>query len=301
MRSARPGSAVSFVGIVIFCEPHMAMTSGLIVVPPARAAEFARARRVRLRSARRSGVLAPARFHRRCDMTAQRRVFALVLTAALALATAAHAQLAVTSNDNKVTLDNGTMKIVPNPAPDTVTVIDLKASPPRVVAEVAAPGSVVGPPFSVALTPDERLALVGSSSRVDPNDPTKTVPDTRVSVIDLKASPPAVIATLEAGRSAAGISINRQGTLALVANRGEGTVSVFSIQGTTVSPVGKVTIADEKSGTSHAAFTPDGKMALVSRDGDHKISVLSIDGNKVEDTKHLMTGGFRPYAIQVSP
>src|SRR5919201_3127968 len=103
MRSARPGSAVSFVGIVIFCEPHMAMTSGLIVVPPARAAEFARARRVRLRSARRSGVLAPARFHRRCDMTAQRRVFALVLTAALA--TAAHAQLAVTSNDNKVTLD----------------------------------------------------------------------------------------------------------------------------------------------------------------------------------------------------
>jgi DNA-binding beta-propeller fold protein YncE len=233
-------------------------------------------------------------------MTAQRRVFALVLTAALALATAAHAQLAVTSNDNKVTLDNGTMKIVPNPAPDTVTVIDLKASPPRVVAEVAAPGSVVGPPFSVALTPDERLALVGSSSRVDPNDPTKTVPDTRVSVIDLKASPPAVIATLEAGRSAAGISINRQGTLALVANRGEGTVSVFSIQGTTVTPVGKVTIADEKSGTSHAAFTPDGKMALVTRDGDHKISVLKIDGTSVEYTRRDINAGLRPYGIDVS-
>ena len=233
-------------------------------------------------------------------MTAQRRVFALVLTAALALATAAHAQLAVTSNDNKVTLDNGTMKIVPNPAPDTVTVIDLKVSPPRVVAEVAAPGSVVGPPLSVALTPDERLALVGSSSRVDPNDPTKTVPDTRVSVIDLKASPPAVIATLEAGRSAAGISINRQGTLALVANRGEGTVSVFSIQGRTVTPVGTVTIADEKSGTSHATFTPDGRMALVTRDGDHKISVLKIDGTSVEYTKRDINAGLRPYGIDVS-
>jgi len=233
-------------------------------------------------------------------MTAQRRVFALVLTAALALATAAHAQLAVTSNDNKVMLDNGTVKILPNPAPDTVSIIDLKASPPRVVAEVAAPGSVVGPPLSVALTPDERLALVGSSSRVDPNDPTKTVPDTRVSVIDLKASPPAVIATLEAGRSAAGISINRQGTLALVANRGEGTVSVFSIQGTTVTPVGKVTIADEKSGTSHAAFTPDGKMALVTRDGDHKISVLKVDGTNVEYTKRDINAGLRPYGIDVS-
>ena len=40
---------------------------------------------------------------------------------------------------------------------------------------------------------------------------------------------------------------------------------------------------------------------LVTRDGDHKISVLSVDGNKVEDTKRLMTGGFRPLAIQISP
>ena len=232
-------------------------------------------------------------------MKAQRRVFTLVLPAVLVLATAAHAQLAVTSNDNKVTLDNGTAKVLPNPAPDTVTILDLKSSPPRVVAEIAAPGSVIGPPFSVALTPDERLALVGSSSRVDPNDPTKTVPDTRVSIIDLKASPPAVIATLEAGRSAAGISINRQGTLALVANRSEGTVSVFSIQGTTVSPVGKVTIADEKSGTSHAAFTPDGKMALVTRDGDNKISVLKIDGTNVEYTKRDINAGLRPYGIKL--
>jgi DNA-binding beta-propeller fold protein YncE len=233
-------------------------------------------------------------------MKARRRVVVLVLTAVLALATAAHAQIAVTSNDNKVRLDNGAVKIVPNPAPDTVTIIDLKTSPPRVVAEIAAPGSVVGPPLSVALTPDESLALVGASSKIDPSDPTKTVPDARVSVIDLKVSPPAVIATLEAGRGASGISINRQGTLALVANRGEGTVSVFSIQGKTVTPVGKVTIADEKSGTSHAVFTPDGTMALVTRDGDHKISVLKIDGTTVEYTKRDLNAGLRPYGLDIS-
>jgi DNA-binding beta-propeller fold protein YncE len=233
-------------------------------------------------------------------MKAQRCVSALVLPVVLVLATAANAQLAVTSNDNKVMLDNGTVKVVQNPAPDTVTVIDLKASPPRVLAEIAAPGSVVGPPFSVALTPDESLALVGSSSKIDPSDPTKTAPDTRISVIDLKASPPAVIATLEAGKSAAGISVNRQGTLALVANRSEGTVSVFSISGRTVTPVGKVTIADEKSGTSHAAFTPDGKMALVTRDGDHKISVLKIDGTSVEYIKRDINAGLRPYGIDMS-
>ena len=233
-------------------------------------------------------------------MKAQRRVLILAAIVLFALASAAHAQLAVTSNDNKVMLDNGSVKIVQNPAPDTVTIIDLKASPPRVVAEIAVPGSVVGPPLSVALTPDESLALVGSSTKVDPSDSTKTVPDNRVSVIDLKASPPAVIATLEAGKSAAGISINRRGTLAFVANRSEGTVSVFSIQGKTVTPVGKVTIADEKSGTSHATFTPDGKMALVTRDGDHKISVLSIDGTKVEYTRRDINAGLRPYGIDVS-
>jgi DNA-binding beta-propeller fold protein YncE len=42
-------------------------------------------------------------------------------------------------------------------------------------------------------------------------------------------------------------------------------------------------------------------MALVSRDGDHKISILSVDGTKVEDTKKMLTGGVRPYALQVSP
>src|SRR2546428_10123493 len=155
-------------------------------------------------------------------MKAQGGVFVLVLLAVLALATWAPAQLAVTSNDNKVMLDNGTVKIVPNPRPDTVTIIALKASPPGLVAETAARGSVVGPPLSVALTPDESLALVGSSSRVDPSDPTKTVPDTRVSVIDLKASPPAVVATLEAGKGAARISIKCQGTPAPLATPTEG-------------------------------------------------------------------------------
>ncbi|HEY7517721.1 MAG TPA: YncE family protein [Methylomirabilota bacterium] len=213
---------------------------------------------------------------------------------------AAEAQLAVSSNDNKVRLDNGVNRMVPNAPPDTISVIDLKVSPPRVVAEIPVPGSVVGPPTSVAVAPDESIALVTSSTRIDPNDAAKTVPDNRVSVIDLKATPPTVLATLEAGRGAAGVSINRQGTLALVANRGEGTVSVFSIQGKTVTPVGKVTIADEKSGPSHPAFTPDGKMALLTRDGDNKISVLSIDGTKVEYTKRDLNAGLRPYGIDVS-
>jgi DNA-binding beta-propeller fold protein YncE len=110
-----------------------------------------------------------------------------------------------------------------------------------------------------------------------------------------------VIATLETGLGPTGTSINRAGTLALVANRNEGTVSIFTVAGKTLTAAGKIDFGDPKCGPSSIAFSPDGKMALVTRDGDHKISILSVDGAKVEDTKRVMTGGFRPYAIQVSP
>jgi len=228
----------------------------------------------------------------------------LALSVALALAvpaSLAHAQLAVTANDNKVVNVNGRVQVVPNPPPDTVTILDLKASPPKSLGTVQAPVSVVGPPSSVAIAPDESLALVTQSMQVNPADPTMQAPSNRVTVIDLKASPPAVLATLEAGKGASGVSINRQGTLALVANRHEGTVSVFTIQGKTVTPAGKVAVADEKALMAHVAITPDGKSALVSRAGDNRVSLLSIDGTKVEYTKHDMHPGIRPAALDIAP
>ena len=225
----------------------------------------------------------------------------VALVALPLLSPMAAAQIAVSSNDGKAVLVNGVNTVPSNPPEDTVTIIDLGVSPPKVVGELKAPSSVVGPPQNVAIAPDESFALVSANMKLDPADPKKLVPDNRVSVIDLKASPPAVVATLEAGSAPAGISINRAGTLALVANRNDGTVSVFTISGKTLTAAGKIDFGNPKSGPSSVAFTPDGKSALGSRDGDHKISVLSVDGNKVEDTKQMMTGGFRPYAIQVSP
>ena len=236
-------------------------------------------------------------------MTLRRRpavAIAIVMLATLAAARGAGAQIAVSANDNKVLLVNGVVTVVQNPPADTVSIIDLKASPPRVTGEVQAPASVVGPPLSIAVTPDESLALVTASSRVDPNDATKQAPDSRLSVIDLKAAPPKVIATLEAGKGAAGISINRQGTLALVSNVVDGTVSVFTIQGKTVTPAGTVEVGGSKAGGGMVAITPDGKTALVSRSLDNKVSVLAIDGSKVEYTKRDMTAGVRPIVLDIA-
>ena len=136
---------------------------------------------------------------------------ALALLMLLGLSTCAHAQLAVSSNDTKVVNVDGVNQIVQNPPPDNVTIVDLGVSPPKVVGQLNAPGSVVGPPQSVAIAPDESIALVAASTKIDPSDPKKTAPDNRLSVIDLKASPPAVIAAADAeARKKIGASVMEQ-------------------------------------------------------------------------------------------
>jgi DNA-binding beta-propeller fold protein YncE len=227
----------------------------------------------------------------------------LVAAGALVTAFAAsgRAQIAVSSNDNKTVNLNGVNTVVRNPQPDTATIIDIGVSPPKVIAEIPTPGNWQAPPQSVAISPDESIALVTNSSKIDPADPTKTTPDDTMSVIDLKAAPPKVIATLHAGRGATGVSINRSGTLALVANRGDGTVSVFTISGKTVTPAGAVDLGDPTCGPGLPDFTPDGKRAFVTRNNDHKVSMLSVTGNKVEYTKRDVSANLRPYGIEISP
>ncbi len=213
----------------------------------------------------------------------------------------AHAQLAVSSNDNKEVQVDGVRHVVPNAATDTATIIDLGVTPPKVIAEIDTPGSWQAPPQSVAIAPDESIALVANSTKIDPSNPAKTTADNTLSVIDLKASPPKVIAVLQTGRAAAGISINPAGTLALVANRAEGTLSVFSIHGKTVTAAGKVELGDPACGPSLPVFTPDGKRAFVTRNNDHKVSMLTVEGDQVKYTGVDISANLRPYGIQIAP
>lgn len=223
----------------------------------------------------------------------------IAFAASLGASSAALSEIVVSANDGKATLIDGVNAVPANPPPDYVAVIELGAGTAKVVGEIEVPTSVVGPPMSVAISPDASFALVTGAMKIDPNDKTKVIPDDKLSVIDLKTSPPKLLAQLQAGKGAAGVSINRSGTLALVANRMEGTVSAFSIAGHTLTAAGKIELGSDKSGPSHVAITPDGKTALVTRDGDNKISVLAIEGSKVDYTKHDMSAGLRPYGIEI--
>ena len=56
------------------------------------------------------------------------------------------------------------------------------------LAELDVPNSVVGPPTNVAVSPKEDIVLVASAMQIDPSDPTKTIPDDKLTVIDIGAS-----------------------------------------------------------------------------------------------------------------
>jgi DNA-binding beta-propeller fold protein YncE len=225
----------------------------------------------------------------------------LVATSLIAIAASgSRAELVISANDGKMVLENGIATVRKAPLADTVTLLEFADGTPKIIAELPVPASVVGPPPSVAVAPDESFALVTGAMKLDPADATKTVPDDKLSVIDLKSSPPKVLTTLQAGAGAAGVSINRAGTLALVANRSEGTVSVFTISGNTLAPAGKIQLGDANSNPSHAIFSRDGTTALVTRDGDSRISVLSVDGSRVEYTKRDLYSGLRPYDVDIT-
>ena len=68
----------------------------------------------------------------------------------------------------------------------------MRVTPPKVLAELNVPNSVVGPPTNVASSPKEDIALVSSTRCIDPADPTKHIPDDKVTVIDLTPLKPSM-------------------------------------------------------------------------------------------------------------
>ena len=87
---------------------------------------------------------------------------AAAIIAALLLAgtaAAAYAQLAVSANDAKVKLVDGKAEVQKGGQADTVAIIDMRPSQPKLLAEIEVPNSVVGPPLNVAVSPKEEFAL----------------------------------------------------------------------------------------------------------------------------------------------
>jgi DNA-binding beta-propeller fold protein YncE len=158
---------------------------------------------------------------------------ATTLAVALGLATSAQAQIIMSGNDEKVSFHDAPQPVVSPPGKDTVSIIDIAdRTKPRIVATLPLTNSIVGPPTNLAVTPDQTLGLVANSlNAVQDGDKWKLVPDDEVFIIDLTAKPPKLIDTLHVGKQPSGMAINHAGSLALVTNRVDNTVSILTISG----------------------------------------------------------------------
>ena len=232
----------------------------------------------------------------------------VLLIAALVLAGCANMssapgkrELILVANDEKQNWDDAGRVVLSPHGKDSVSIVDIGTDPlaPKIVVNLPLDNTIAGPPVNLAITPDEGLALVANSMNVvEEGGVRKQVPDNRLWVIDLTASPPRLIDTVLVGKQPSGMSINAAGTLALIANRADGSINVLRISGKKVTLIDTVVIGEQ---VAHVRFTPDGKRALAAKFPGHKIAMLDVDGEKVTYAKYDMGVGLWPYNVDVTP
>jgi 6-phosphogluconolactonase (cycloisomerase 2 family) len=217
----------------------------------------------------------------------------------IGLSARADAQFLVIGDDNKLHFSDEGKPVFGEPGSDEVVIVDIsKPEDPTIAGTLPLMNTVIGPPTNLAVTPDEKLALVANSIVHQPEGGGfKPAPDNKIYVIDLKAKPPKLVATIEVGKQPSGMAINRRGDLALVADRADNAVSVLTIQNGEVKVAGMVPMGDT---VSAIAITPDGKHALVTKHAVNKVAWLDIDGHNVTYEKKDFGVGVWPYNVQVT-
>jgi DNA-binding beta-propeller fold protein YncE len=156
---------------------------------------------------------------------------------------------------------------------------------------------------NLAIHPSGAFALVANSVNAERDgDKWKNVPDDKVFVVDLKANPPKVVATVNTGKQPSGLAIAPKGDMALVTNRADGSLSVLAINGKDdVKVTDTVSVGAPADQVSAVAITPDGKRALAAKANANKIALLTIDGGKVTYDKRDLPVGVYPYNLGVTP
>lgn len=225
-----------------------------------------------------------------------------IVSASIGLAQSPPAEILAVGLDRKFAYDEQGRRVALEPGRDEVAFYDLKEpGDPRLIGVLPLENSIVGPPTNLAVTPDQRLALIASAlkSEKGQDGAWKSVPSDELHVVDLAARPPKLIRTIKVGSQPSGLSIDSMGRLALVANRDGKSISVLKIDGQDVTVTSTVPMGDS---VTSVAITPDGRRALATKFAAHKVALLSIgaDGKVTYDGRDLPVGLF-PWTVAISP
>jgi hypothetical protein len=228
-----------------------------------------------------------------------RTVFRVVFVVLAALPV--HAQIAVSANDTTEIMVDGVHVMVPNASPDTVTLIDLSARPPRVVAELNAPSSWSGPPQMVAVTPDESIALVASSLKANPADPAQTTQDNT----DFRHRPQVVAARRHQDARGGPVPERHRHQRARHAGAGrqprrQHRVDLHDLGNQRRSGRSDL-VAGQELRTQHARLHSRWRHGLPDVHRHHRLAILSVNGTEVRDTGRSVVANLRPVGIEITP
>lgn len=210
-------------------------------------------------------------------------------------------ELIIIGIDEKQSYNDKGLAVMSLGGKDSLLVMDVGADPlkPTIVGSLPLPNTISGPPVNLAVSPDQSIALLANSTNVvSEGGVLKQVPDNRLFVVDLTTTPPTLIDTLQVGRQPSGLSFNRDGNLALVANRADNSVAVLRVSGKKVTLIDTVVIGEQ---ISHVVFRPDGTGAFATKFPAHKVAVLDVNGEKVTYNKYDVVVGLWPYNMGVAP
>ncbi len=210
-------------------------------------------------------------------------------------------ELIIIGIDEKQSYNDKGLAVMSLGGKDSLLVMDVGADPlkPTIVGSLPLPNTISGPPVNLAVSPDQSIALLANSTNVvSEGGVLKQVPDNRLFVVDLTTTPPTLIDTLQVGRQPSGLSFNRDGNLALVANRADNSVAVLRVSGKKVTLIDTVVIGEQ---ISHVVFRPDGNGAFATKFPAHKVAVLDVNGEKVTYNKYDVVVGLWPYNMGVAP
>lgn len=203
----------------------------------------------------------------------------------------------VTWNDEGVVFSEG--------GQDHVVIYDISDRlDPQLVVDLNLENSIFGPPVNLAISPNQSVALVANSTVHVPTEEGGWTfePNTQLHVLDLGVSPPALVETIDVGRQPSGLTFVGDGELALVANRNSQTLSVLSVNGTTVRETAAIDAGGEQ--VAAVAVTPDGTLAVAAKFQEQgKLALFYIDQGNVTyrgNATDIEVGAY-PYNVAITP
>jgi DNA-binding beta-propeller fold protein YncE len=208
----------------------------------------------------------------------------------------------IIGNDTKIEFrEEGLVKVAPDRG-DTVTFINLadgKDRPGKMIS-LGMDNSIIGPPTNLAVTPDQKLAIIANSVKwVEVDGAWTSEPTNMLYVVDLEDGSPGRNRPVVTKSQPSGLSISRDGRNLLVANRADRSVSLFRIEDKSARLLDTVPVEGDAAAI---AFHPDGKSALVTKFGEHLVGQIKVEGDKLSyDLANDIPVGLSPYNVKIHP